>query len=131
MHFARCLLGLPLVLASLTATALADVTLPAVFTDHMVLQRDQPVPVWGWADPSEEITVSFRDQSKTATADAEGRWSVKLDALSLGEPGTLTVKGSLPTGIAPAVHPQTPQGAVVVERDLDVVDLVAGVCGGE
>mgnify|MGYP002622609191 CR=1 FL=1 len=94
MHFARCLLGLPLVLASLTATALADVTLPAVFTDHMVLQRDQPVPVWGWADPNEEVTVSFRDQSKTTTADVNGNWSVKLDALSLGEPGTLRVQGN-------------------------------------
>lgn len=94
MQFARCLLALPLALASLTATAVADVKLPAVFTDHMVLQRDLPVPVWGWADPNEQVTVSFRDQSKTTTADAGGNWSVKLDAVSVGDPGTLTVKGN-------------------------------------
>ena len=46
MHYARCLLWLPLALVSLAATAVADVKLPALFTDHMVLQRDQPVPVW-------------------------------------------------------------------------------------
>jgi sialate O-acetylesterase len=93
MLYARCLLWLPLALVSLAASVRADVTLPAVFTDHMVLQRDQPVPVWGWADPNEQVTVTFRDQSKTATADADGKWSLKLDALSVGEPGTLTVTG--------------------------------------
>jgi sialate O-acetylesterase len=93
MHLARCLLWLPLALVSLATTTLADVKLPAVFTDHMVLQRDQPVPVWGWADPNEQVIVTFRDQTKTTTAGADGKWSVKLDNLGLGEPGTLTVKG--------------------------------------
>lgn len=93
MQFARCLLWLSLALVSFTASALADVKLPALFTDHMVLQRDQPVPVWGWADPNEQVTVTFRDQTKTATAGADGKWMVKLDKLSVGDPGTLTVKG--------------------------------------
>ncbi len=87
---------LPLVLLSfgtLTQTALADVRLPALFGDGMVLQRDQAVPVWGWADAGEEVTVTFRDQSQTATTGADGQWRVKLDPLAVGEPGTLTVKG--------------------------------------
>ena len=49
----------------------ADVRLPAVFTDNAVLQRDIPVPVWGWADQGEQVTVKIGDQSKTATPDAK------------------------------------------------------------
>src|SRR3954447_17191176 len=71
----------------------ADVKLPAIFGDHMVLQRDQKDRVWGWADPGEEVTVSIQDQSKTATAGADGRWQVTLDPLPTGGPYTLTVKG--------------------------------------
>ncbi len=70
-----------------------DLRLPSVFGSHMVLQRDLPVPVWGWADVGEKVTVTFRDQSETATADSEGKWSVKLAPLALGDPATLTVAG--------------------------------------
>ena len=41
------------------ASALADVKLPVIFSDHMVLQRDQKVPVWGWADEGEKVTIEF------------------------------------------------------------------------
>lgn len=71
----------------------AELRLPSVFGSHMVLQREMAVPVWGWADAGEEVTVTFRDQTKTATADGEGRWSVKLDPLAVGDPATLTVTG--------------------------------------
>lgn len=71
----------------------ADVKLPAVFGDHMVLQREIAVPIWGWADANEEVTVTFRDQTKTVTAGGDGTWSVKLDVLRVGEPGLLTVQG--------------------------------------
>jgi sialate O-acetylesterase len=79
-------------LAGVTA-AMADVRMPAIFSSHMVLQRDIPVPVWGWADAGEDVTVSFRGQSKTGKADAEGKWVIKLDSLAVGEPATLVVKG--------------------------------------
>lgn len=73
----------------------AAIQLPAVFSDHMVLQREMAVPVWGTAEPRETVTVSFRGQEKTATADARtGAWKVMLDALNLGEPGELKVSGS-------------------------------------
>ncbi|MBM4093493.1 MAG: sialate O-acetylesterase, partial [Planctomycetes bacterium] len=44
----------------------ADVKVPALFGDHMVVQRDMPVPVWGWADPGEKVTVVFGTQMETA-----------------------------------------------------------------
>ena len=66
-------------MAAVSAPARADVKLPAIFGDHMVLQRDQNDRVWGWADPGEEVTVSINDQTKTATAGADGKWQVTLD----------------------------------------------------
>ena len=55
--------------------------LAAIFSDHMILQRDRPVPVWGWSQPDERVTVAFAGQTKTATADAAGKWLVTLDPL--------------------------------------------------
>src|SRR5947209_5740376 len=76
-------------LVALTAPAArADVKLPAVISDHAVLQRDKTVPVWGWADPGEQVTVTLGGQTKTATAGQDGKWIVKLDRLSAGGPHT-------------------------------------------
>ena len=82
-----------LLLACVVPVASADVTLPAVFSDHMVLQRDIAVPVWGWADPSEKVTVSFCSQTISATANDQGKWSVTLSAVDAGGPHTLKVQG--------------------------------------
>lgn len=82
-----------LLILGLTSLAAADVKLPGVFGDHMVLQRETPVPVWGWADPGEKVTVILGEQSKTATADANGKWSLKLDPLKAGGPLVLKVQG--------------------------------------
>ncbi len=73
--------------------AIADVRLPAIFSDHMVLQRDTLVPVWGWADPGEEISVSIAGQTKTTMPGSDGKWMVKLAELKLGESKSLVVKG--------------------------------------
>jgi sialate O-acetylesterase len=75
------------------SSARADVRLPHVFGSHMVLQREMPVPVWGWADAGEDVTVGFRDQTKSTKAGDDGKWQVTLDALAVGEPATLSVKG--------------------------------------
>jgi sialate O-acetylesterase len=76
----------------LSLSAQASITLPAIFSDHMVLQSGKPVPVWGTADANAEITVAIAGQKKTAKADANGKWSVKLDALAVtAEPQTLTI----------------------------------------
>ncbi|MFA7158852.1 MAG: sialate O-acetylesterase [Kiritimatiellia bacterium] len=69
----------------------AGLKLPGVFQDNMVLQRDMPVPVWGRTDPGAKVTVSFSGQTRTATADTNGNWSLKLDPLSAGGPFQLTV----------------------------------------
>lgn len=71
----------------------AEVRLPNVFGDHMVLQRDQPNPVWGKAAAGEQVTVSIADQTHTAQADAAGDWRVTLAPLGLGEPLELIVRG--------------------------------------
>lgn len=59
----------------------ATLRLPSIFSDHMVLQSDQAVPVWGWAEPGEEVTVEFAGQTGTTTAGAAGKWMLKLDHL--------------------------------------------------
>ncbi|MDA0839537.1 MAG: sialate O-acetylesterase [Planctomycetota bacterium] len=65
----------------------ADVSMPNVFGNHMVLQRDIPCPVYGSAATGEEVTVKFAGQEKKATADARGRWMVKLDAMEANANG--------------------------------------------
>ena len=80
-----------LLLAS-TAFTRADVRLHGLFTDQMVLQRNASVPVWGWADDGERVTVQFRDQTVTTIA-AGGKWMVRLKKLAAGDPEDLKVSG--------------------------------------
>ncbi len=78
-----------------TAAVRAEVTLPSLLSSHMVLQRDMPVPLWGWAAAGEKVSVSFAGQNKEVTADANGNWNAKLDAMAASAtPQTLTVKGN-------------------------------------
>lgn len=84
---------------ALTATAIlapalyADVSTPSIFGDHMVLQRNQANPVWGWADPGERVTVAIAGQSHSTEADRNGDWRVTLDPLPAGGPHTLKIEG--------------------------------------
>ena len=88
----------------LAATALvfavsvrAEVRLPNLFSSHMVLQRDTPVEIWGWADKGESIQILFADQKIKTKADAQGCWSAQLPARPAGGPYTLVVKGKTNT----------------------------------
>lgn len=83
-----------LLLICVASAACADVKLPGVFSDHMVLQRDAALPVWGWAEPGEKVSVSLAGQTQTATADAAGKWALRLDALGAGGPHVLKVEGN-------------------------------------
>jgi sialate O-acetylesterase len=80
----------------------AQVTLPRVLSNHMVVQRDLPVHVWGNATPGEGVTVSFRGESRGANCDGRGHWSVYLKPGAAGGPFELTVKGTPPMGGAAA-----------------------------
>jgi sialate O-acetylesterase len=73
----------------------AEVKLPAIFADHMVLQRQMPVVVWGWAVPGEQVAVEFAGQKTTTTADASGSWKAELPPMEASAEGrTLTAAGS-------------------------------------
>ncbi len=73
--------------------AKGDVHLPGIFGDHMVLQREMKIPVWGTADAGEKVTVKAAGQTQTATADDKGKWRVALDPIQSSNPVELTVSG--------------------------------------
>jgi len=99
-------LPLFLLLAWMPTSALfAQVTLPKVLSSHMVLQRDLPMHVWGGSSPGEDVTVTFRGQSRTTHADRLGQWSVYLAPGSAGGPFQLTVQGSAQHSAGSPVQP--------------------------
>ncbi|HUR45241.1 MAG TPA: sialate O-acetylesterase [Candidatus Saccharimonadales bacterium] len=73
--------------------ARADVRLPHVFASDMVLQRDMPLRVWGWAAPKEKVVVEIGKSRQSVTANADGQWMAKLPEMSAGGPYELTVRG--------------------------------------
>ncbi|MGC9452766.1 MAG: sialate O-acetylesterase [Oceanipulchritudo sp.] len=89
----RKALPLFLVLQFLTSILFGDVSVTNLFGDHMVLQRDKPVVVWGKADPGEAVSVQLDGASAATVADATGAWKVALPAMPAGGPYTLRVNG--------------------------------------
>lgn len=87
LRFAACAL-------LLAWPALAEVKLPTLIAEHMLVQRDLPVHVWGTAAPGESVSVTFRGETRLATPDRFGRWSLYLPAGSGGGPFELTVQAS-------------------------------------
>lgn len=75
------------------ATLSADVKLPAIIGDHMVLQRGKPARIFGAAEPGESVTVQFRGQTVTGIAEPDGRWEVWLQPLDGGAPADMTIAG--------------------------------------
>jgi len=71
----------------------ANVIVPGIFADNMVLQRNVLIPIWGWADANEKIEIKFNKQTKTIKADKNGKWILRLDAENAGGPYELSVKG--------------------------------------
>jgi len=88
-------LSAAVLLAGLTAlpSAHADVKLPRILSDHMVLQSGKPSTLWGWADPQEKVTVTLGDKTASTTADARGKWSLKLEVPGSKTPLEMTVSG--------------------------------------
>jgi len=72
----------------------ADVRLPRLISSGMVLQRDVKIPVWGWADAGEKITVTFLYKTYTTITDKNGKWQIKLDKASAGGPYSMMIQGN-------------------------------------
>lgn len=87
-----CNLFLCLILLSFTKSE-AKVTMPGIFTDHMVIQRDQSVNIWGWADTGETVEVVFNGQKKKVKAGKDGKWMVQLKPMAFGGPHTMNING--------------------------------------
>lgn len=89
-------LQLPAVLicAFLLTPVVADVRLPQIFGDHMVLQHGEDVHVWGWAEADETIAVTIAGQEHSSQANEDGQWSVLLDPLKVGGPYEMVVTGN-------------------------------------
>lgn len=85
---------IPLLLSCISS-ARADVRMPALFGDHMVLQRETSARVWGWAEPGEAVAVraSWSEQALSTVAADDGSWSVQVQTPGAGGPHTLTIKG--------------------------------------
>ena len=90
-HVFVCCLFLPALAAAQVKPILVKPA--ALFSDHMVLQQGMPVPVWGTATPGEPVTVSIDGQSQSATADASGKWIVRLNKLNAGGPYEMEIAG--------------------------------------
>jgi len=96
-HVRRCHKTRYLLLGLLFASALpaaADVRLPKIFTDNMLLQRGVAVHVWGWAEAGESVSVALKGTTVATKADEKGRWSIELPAIKTGEDLTLSVQGN-------------------------------------
>ncbi len=95
----KCL-GWVFFLAATGISALAEIRLPAIFSDHLVLQADHPVAVWGWAAPGVQVRVEFADRSgvvrsrATRISDQSGRWQCRLSAMVSGMSGSLRLVSS-------------------------------------
>lgn len=91
----RVIFGLAAVVCCAAAgNVRAEVSLPKVFGSNMVLQRGMEIPVWGWAEPGEAVTVQIGEYSATAKAGDDKRWAVRLPSHKAGGPHTVTVAGS-------------------------------------
>jgi sialate O-acetylesterase len=77
-----------------SSVGFAKVTLPDLFSDHMVVQQGRETPVWGWANPGEKITVGFGADVATTTTGSGGTWRVTLKSATPPGPGTMTVQGT-------------------------------------
>ncbi|MFC1692815.1 sialate O-acetylesterase [Candidatus Latescibacterota bacterium] len=83
-----------IILLCWTFPSMGDVSLPSVFSENMVIQRDRKIPVWGWANPDETLTVSISGQKASVKANNNGEWMVNLKPLQAGGPFDLTIRGN-------------------------------------
>ncbi|MEP6848976.1 MAG: 9-O-acetylesterase, partial [Acidobacteriota bacterium] len=88
------ILILTLVILICSLASLGDVRLPDVIGSSMILQQKQKLPVWGWAEPGETVTVEFAGQKKTTAAGPDGKWRVELSGLKANSnPQSMIIAG--------------------------------------
>lgn len=109
---------LPPFLFLFVATLSAQVSLPKILSNHMVIQRDLPVHVWGMAAPGQGVTVSFRGETRSVIADALGHWSAYLRPCAAGGPFTLTV--------TPGPVANQPAGPAAGQPPINLDDVMVG-----
>lgn len=68
-----------------------------IFSDNMVLQRNEPFVIWGWANANEEISVKLKDQTVSTTAATDGKWITKFAPIDVGDPFEVSVQGTTKT----------------------------------
>lgn len=97
MHIRKSWLGVAAAVwagALMAAAAWAEVRLPSVFSDHMVLLRESAVPVWGKADPGEKVTVEFGGRRAETVAGTDGKWRAELTGLTPADRGEMVIRGT-------------------------------------
>jgi sialate O-acetylesterase len=92
-------IGSLIILICCSCMATAQLRLPAMVSDSMILQRDKPVHIWGWWDGAGPVTVSFNGKEFITTADAQQCWQLQLPATPAGGPYTLTIQAGKETKI--------------------------------
>ena len=91
-HWTLFLMLIGIFFSCVPATIVQDLSLPALFGDHMVLQRNKNIVVWGWAEPGQEVAVHFRNQSVSVQAGKDTRWQIVLKPEDTGGPDSLVVR---------------------------------------
>lgn len=86
--------GTLIIIILISFTANAKIKLPTLVKDNMVLQRDIPIPVWGWADAGENIQLVFNNKIYHTTADSTGKWTIKLNSTPAGKAFEILIKSS-------------------------------------
>jgi sialate O-acetylesterase len=87
LHILSCILALATSATTAYSSLAADLRLPRIFGDHMVLRRDKLVRVWGWAGPGTSVTVAFAGQTQTTTVAADGTWLLELKPMAVSAEG--------------------------------------------
>ncbi len=94
LRISRLLTSTLTLLILLPSLSLADVKVPTLFSDHMVLQREKPIRIWGRADPGEAVIVSLNGESARTKASRKGNWRLELPAMDAGGPYVLQIQGN-------------------------------------
>jgi sialate O-acetylesterase len=89
----NCCFIIIFVLLGLSPEISANIRMPRIFSDNMVIQRDAGIRIWGWGDPDESVTVILGDQKQETRTDRDGRWEVSLQPMKAGGPFQMRVRG--------------------------------------